>query len=139
MDYKYTCCNGHQIIAWNGAFDCPICSIENEKNEKFRKALNENSSKHAWTDSRNGDKPETSEQISARLATETLLKFFKHCEPMEEHKMSLIELVMYGVILHALNKSDERKLEKNDQRAAFIVGYLASKLPMSKIEFNFKE
>jgi hypothetical protein len=147
MEYKHVCEDGHIQVAWNEDIECPICSEEKEKIDRFRESLNRSmdamnslgKKEPLWEDSRNGEKIETTDQISSRLATETLESYFKMFKPAPANGLTLLEMMIYGIILSALMKAEEKKYFKPDQQASYILGYLSSKIPFDKMTFKFED
>jgi hypothetical protein len=60
-------------------------------------------------------------------------------KPTSSNGLSLIEMMVYGIILSALMKAEEKKYFKPEQQASYILGYLSSKIPFDKMTFKFED
>jgi len=92
-----------------------------------------------WIDSRTG-KPVVNENNKApdKKIDELLRHYFKRFEAPSPKTLSLLEIVFCSIIASAIKKARERKIRNPDGQAAFIVGYLSSRMGIDQIDFKLR-
>jgi hypothetical protein len=91
-----------------------------------------------WIDSRTG-KELTTEKLVHKQAEEILQKYFKNFKSPEPKTLSLLESVFKVIITVALKKAKEHKIRDSEAQAAFIVGFLSSRLSLNDFEIKIKK
>ncbi len=93
-----------------------------------------------WVDSRTGENViNENGKVSDKVVNEFLHRYFKDFEPPKPKTLSFLEIVFSSIINYALQNARKHKIKSTSGQAAFVVGYLSSRLDLNQIEVKFKK